>query len=137
MPATDNPPLAPYLMVNDGVAAIAWYERAFGAVQGERYDMDDGRVGHVTLAINGGTIMLSDEFPEFNAAVGTQSPVGLGGTTVTLNLTVDEVDPWFDRAVAAGAEAIRPATDEFYGRHGKLRDPFGHVWSITGPKSDA
>lgn len=133
MPATDNPPVAPYLMVRGGVDAIAWYARAFGAVEGERYDMDDGRLGHASLAINGGQIMLSDEFPEFAEAVGTSAPPTLSGTTVTISLAVDDVDVWYDRAVAEGADAIRPPQDEFYGRHGKLRDPFGHVWSITGP----
>ena len=66
--------------------------------------------------------------------IGTQSPDVLGGTTTTINLSVDDVDAWFDRAIGQGAVALRPPADEFYGRHGKLRDPFGHVWSITGPK---
>ena len=65
-----------------------------------------------------------------------QPPKSLGGTTVTVNLTVDDVDAWFGRAVAAGATSLRAPADEFYGRHGKLRDPFGHVWSLIGPKKD-
>ena len=133
MSVSNNPPVAPYLMVRGGAQAVVWYGRAFGAVESERYDMDDGRLGHSSLSINGGQIMLSDEFPEFAAAVGTSAPVTLGGTTVTINMRVDDVDAWFDRAIAEGAEPIRPPQDEFYGRHGKLRDPYGHVWSITGP----
>lgn len=128
-----HPPLAPYLMVDRGPEAVDWYVRAFLAEVVERYDMDDGRLGHVTLSLNGGSLMLSDEFPEFKAVVGTSSPTTLGGTTTTVNLSVDDVDVWFDRAIAAGATVLRPPADEFYGRHGKLRDPFGHVWSITGP----
>ncbi len=53
---------------------------------------------------------------------------------MTVNLSVDDVDIWWDRAMAEGATELRAPKDEFYGRHGKLRDPFGHVWSITGPK---
>lgn len=127
------PPVAPYLMVDRGPEALDWYVRAFLAEVVERYDMDDGRLGHATLGVNGGSLMLSDEFPEVKDVVGTSSPATLGGTTTTVNLSVDDVDVWFDRAVAAGATSLRPPTDEFYGRHGKLRDPFGHVWSITGP----
>jgi PhnB protein len=43
------------------------------------------------------------------------------------------VDAWYDRAIAAGATDVRAPKDEFYGRMGKLRDPFGHVWSLSGP----
>ncbi len=130
--ATEHARVAPYLMVDDGVAAIDFYKRAFGAAEGERYDYE-GRVGHVSLKINGSDVMMSDEFPEYVEAVGTLSPKTLGGTTMTINLSVDDVDVWFDRAIAAGATAVRPPKDEFYGRQGKLRDPFGHVWGITGP----
>ena len=68
-----------------------------------------------------------------------QRPGHTGRTTVTINMTVDDVDVWFDRAVGEGAEPSRPPArppqDEFYGRHGKLRDPYGHVWSIGGRPS--
>jgi PhnB protein len=37
-----------------------------------------------------------------------------------------------ERAVAAGAEAIYPLEDQFYGeRGGRLRDPFGHQWMLS------
>jgi PhnB protein len=75
--------------------------------------------------------MLSDELPE--AVTGVRSPRSLGGTTCTISLVVGDADAWFNRAHAAGAEIVRPLTDEFYGRSGKLRDPFGHSWGIVGP----
>ncbi len=126
-------PVAPYLMVHDGPAAIDLYKHAFGAEESERY-VHEGKIGHVTLRINGADVMLSDEFPEHLATVGTLSPKTLGGTTTTIALAVDDVDRWFERACKAGMNALRPPKDEFYGRNGKLRDPFGHVWSLTGPK---
>jgi PhnB protein len=126
-------PVAPYLMVHDGRAAIEHYQRALGAEELERYD-DEGRVGHATLRINGADVMLSDEYPEYVDTVGTLSPKTLGGTTSTVSLAVDDVDRWFERATGAGMSALRPPKDEFYGRNAKLRDPFGHVWSFTGPK---
>ncbi len=52
---------------------------------------------------------------------------------MTVNLAVDDVAVWYDRAIAAGATPLSPPSDEFYGRQGKLRDRFGHVWGITGP----
>jgi PhnB protein len=128
-------PVAPYLMVHDGRAAIEHYQRALGAEESERYD-HEGRIGHATLRINGADVMLSDEYPEYLDVVGTLSPKTLGGTTTTIALSVEDVDHWFDRATKAGMSALRPPKDEFYGRNAKLRDPFGHVWSLTGPKKD-
>ena len=123
-------PLSPYLMVHDGDAALDFYRRAFAADVIEVYPYE-GKLGHATLTINSGEVMLSDEFPE--AMTGVRSPKSLGGTSCTVSLTVDDADAWFDRAVSAGAEVVRPLNNEFYGRSGKVRDPFGHTWGIVGP----
>jgi PhnB protein len=130
-----DPPVVPYLMVHDGPAALDWYVRAFGAEVILRIDETDGRLGHAALGINGGAIYLADEFPELQDRVGTRAPSTLSGTSVTIALAVDVVDAWMARAAAEGATTIRPATDEFYGRHGKMTDPSGHVWSFIGPKT--
>ncbi len=130
--ATKYAGVSPYLMVDDGAAAIAFYKRAFGATERDRYEYE-GKIGHVGLTINGCDVMLSDEFPDHADVVGTKSPRTLGGTTSTINLAVDGVDSWYDRALAAGATSLRPPQDEFYGRSAKLRDPYGHVWGIVGP----
>ena len=132
-----DPPVTPYLMVGNGARALDWYVRAFGGRSVNRYDMEDGRLGHAMLELaNGGAIYLADEFPELIERVGTLAPDSLGGTTVTVALAVDDVDAWLARARAEGAVTIREPADEFYGRNAKLRDPFGHVWSLTGPKGD-
>lgn len=129
-----DPPVMPYLSVDRGHEALDWYRRAFAATENNRFDMEDGRLGHAMLTLaNGGAIYLADDFPEMVGTVGVRPPPALGGSSVTVALAVDDVDAWMARAVAEGAEVIRPAQDEFYGRHGKLRDPFGHVWSMTGP----
>ena len=132
-----DPPVMPYLMVRNGARALDWYVRAFAGRQVERYDMEDGRLGHAMVELgNGGAIYLSDEFPELIERVGTLSPDTLGGATSSVALAVDDVDAWLARAEAEGAVAIRRPADEFYGRNARLRDPFGHVWSLTGPKRD-
>lgn len=129
-----DPPVVPYLLVDDGPAAVDWYVRALGASCDYRIDEADGRVGHAMLTVNGGAIYLADEFPEIQDRIGARAPKTLGSTSVMLSLAVDDADAWMARAVAEGAEVIRPAEDEPYGRHGKLRDPYGHVWSMIGPK---
>jgi PhnB protein len=113
------------------VYAIEFYKTAFLAEELERYEWE-GKLGHATLRINRGIVMLADEFPEHEAQIGIVSPAALDNrTTVTINLYVDDADEWYDRAIESGAASIRPCTDEFYGRHGKVRDPFGHVWSFV------
>src|SRR5581483_518960 len=121
MPVEAEPRIAPYIMVRGGVKALDFYARAFGAEEVERYmDPDGERLGHATLRINGGTVYVSDEFPELEF-VKTRSPATLGGTSVAITLNVDDADRWFERAIAAGAEAVRPLADQFYGRIGSLR----------------
>jgi uncharacterized glyoxalase superfamily protein PhnB len=47
-------------------------------------------------------------------------------------LTVHDAAADFNRAIQAGAEVLRPLTNEFYGhRSGTLRDPFGHEWTVS------
>lgn len=126
-PTHDYPPLIPYLAVHDAARAIAFYQTAFGAA--ERYRLTDspsGKVGHAELTVNGSLIMLADEFPGF-----AKSPATLGGTPLKFCLMVENADVAFHRAVAAGAEVVRPVNDEFYGyRCGTVRDPFGHEWML-------
>ena len=129
-PTRKYAPVSVYLMVNDGNGALDFYQRAFGAEVTETYPYE-GKLGHATLKVNGGEIMLSDEFPE--AITGVRSPSSLGGTTCSVSLVVDDADAWFERAKSAGATVVRELTDEFYGRSGRVRDPFGHTWGITGP----
>lgn len=130
-----NMTLAPYLSVRRGGEALAFYKVAFAAEELERYEYQ-GKIGHATLRINGGIVNLADEFPEHEEQVGNVAPETLGGrTTFTIMLYVDDADAWFDRAIAAGAAVLRPCSDEFYGRHGKVRDPFGHVWGLVTLKA--
>jgi PhnB protein len=126
--ASSYPPLSPALTVNDAVAAIEFYKQAFGAEERSRLiDPESGKIGHAELTIKGALVMLADEYPEYN-----KSPKTLGGTAVKLGLMSDNAQADFDRAVKAGAEVIRPLTDEFYGhRSGSVRDPFGHEWTIA------
>ncbi len=122
--------VTPYLTVKGGKAAVDFYSRAFGASELFRQTADDGeRLLHSRLSINGGVVMLSDDFPEYRGGAEAAPPAG-----VTLHLQVDDADAWWDRAVAAGATVKAPLADMFWGdRYGQLLDPFGHSWSIAAP----
>ncbi|HYR95910.1 MAG TPA: VOC family protein [Candidatus Binatus sp.] len=126
-------PLTPYLCVRDASRAIEFYTKAFGATESMRIAQPDGKIGHAELRIGDATIMLADEFPDFDVV----SPQSLGGSPVTLHLYVADVDAFARRAVSAGAKLLRPVEDQFYGdRVGRLADPFGHVWMVATHQED-
>jgi PhnB protein len=120
----------PYLTVKGGKAALEFYTRAFGATEEYRaYGQDGERIMHARFRVNGGAILLSDDFPEFRGGGDAPAPTG-----VTIHLEVDNADRWWDRAVSAGAEIKMPLADQFWGdRYGQLKDPFGQSWSIGAP----
>ncbi len=123
----------PYLIVKGGALAIEFYRKAFGAKELMRFEAPGGKIGHAEIKIGDSPIMLADEHPE----MGVVGPQTLGGTAVSILLYVDNVDARFKQAVAAGAAAMRPVQDQFYGdRSGTLKDPFGHVWTIATHKED-
>ena len=131
--------VTPYLTVRGALEAIAFYERAFGAELLTQKLTDDGkRVVHAALEVFGTMIMLSDEFPEYDAD--SKSPLTLGGTTITLHVGFDhpaEVDAAIGKASATGCTVTMPAIDAFWGmRYGRLKDPFGHVWAFGAPSAD-
>ena len=122
--------VTPFLAIGGGRAqeALAFYERAFDAKAIERNLTPDGkRLMQASLKVNGGWVMLSDDFPEHGF---TAAPPA----SVTLHLQVNDADRWFDRAVAAGCAVKMPIADQFWGdRYGAVTDPFGHGWSVGSP----
>jgi PhnB protein len=128
-----TPSVSPHLVVGDGAAAIDFYVKAFDAVELGRVPGPDGRLMHAALQINGSTVMLNDDFPEYNDGK-SSTPTALGGTPVTIHLTVTDVDSKFQQAIDAGATVVAALEDQFWGdRYGVLADPFGHHWSLGQP----
>jgi PhnB protein len=123
--------VVPYLTIpaRGGQAAVEFYRAAFGAEELFRNLAEDGeRLMHSRLVINGGLLMLSDEFPEY----GNETDVEPKG--VALHLQVEDADFWWERALSAGAVPVMPLADQFWGdRYGRVMDPFGHCWSIAAP----
>ena len=128
-----EPALSPHLVVDDAVAAIDFYVKAFGAEEIGRVPRPDGKLVHAAVRINGFTVMFNDDFPEMCGGK-SMTPKSLGGTPVTIHLTVTDVEASFQRAVAAGATVVAPLADMFWGdRYGIVADPFGHHWSLGQP----
>ena len=121
----------PYLAVRGAADALEFYKRAFGAIEHRRAYAPDGRVVHAEFEIGGTMMFMGDEFPEMNNGI-HNSPLGLGATCVTLHRFVEDCDAAFARAVEAGAEPLMEPAEMFWGdRFAKVRDPFGHEWSLA------
>ena len=123
--------LTPHIAIADKRAseAIEFYKQAFGAVEQVRMPAEDGvRLMHAHLQINGSSLMMHDDFPEYSGQA-MAAPSG-----VTLHLQVDDADRWYDRAIAAGATSVMAPENMFWGdRYAQVKDPFGHLWSIGHP----
>lgn len=119
--------VTPYLTLRDAAAAVAFYQRAFGAELLLKLTTPDGKFAHAEIRIGDSHLMMAEEDP----AWGNRSPESLEGSPVSFMVYVPDADAAFARAIAAGCTEVRPVEDQFYGdRTGTLKDPFGYQWSI-------
>jgi PhnB protein len=120
--------VTPYLIIKGASDAIAYYQRAFGAVELFRMGPPGGPVAHAEIKIGDSILMMADEHADRNVV----GPATLGDTSVHFMIYVEDVDTVFPRAIAEGGTELRPIRNQFHGdRSGTLRDPFGHEWTIS------
>lgn len=122
--------LSPYLIVKDADAALTFYAKAFGFEKRMNLAGPDGKSMHAEMMWQDAVIMLG-AVPEAKLEEHSCRPPVVQGVRSPINLYVycDDVDALFARAVAAGAKAIKPPQDQFYGdRTCALEDPDGYWW---------
>jgi uncharacterized glyoxalase superfamily protein PhnB len=123
--------VTPYLTIKGAAKALEFYKAAFGATELMRMPGPGGMVMHAEIRVGDSAVFLSDAFP------GNKSPLELKGTPVAMHLYVEDCDAWWQRAVKAGCKVVMPLADQFWGdRFGQVRDPFGHLWSISTHVAD-
>ncbi|HEY3786381.1 MAG TPA: VOC family protein [Steroidobacteraceae bacterium] len=124
--------IVPHIYVEDAKAGIAFYKRAFGAVELFRIAHPDGRILHAELSICGSVVMIGDPDGRLYS-----EPRAVGRCTAGLHIFVEDNAALALRAVQAGAEQIQPPTEMFYGANSaSVRDPYGHVWVLLSWKQD-
>jgi PhnB protein len=120
--------VTPHLVCAGAADAIAFYVKAFNAVELQRVPDPSGKLMHAMIRIGDSPLMLVDESPEW----GSFGPKSLKGSPVTIHLSVEDADAVFRQAIDAGAKVTMPIEDAFWGdRYGQLEDPFGHHWSVA------
>jgi len=122
--------LTPRLVVRDAAAAISFYCETLGARELER--LQDPTLGGIIVHsviefVDGARISVIDEHREW----GNLAPRSLDASPMLLMMEVEDPDAVANRMVKAGASAVLPIADRFYGyREGRVRDPFGHMWIL-------
>src|SRR5712692_4265973 len=103
--------VTPYLIIDGAARALDFYKRAFDAKELMRIPAPNDKIGHAEIRI--------------------------GDSAVSIMVYLEDVDKQFKQAIAAGATAVRPIADQFYGdRSGTLKDPFGHSRHLSTHKED-
>lgn len=120
--------ITPYLLYEDGEAAIDFLTRAFGFREVDRQTGAAGGLhAELELGPGGGGIYLGQPPGDFS------NPAVVGRTS-SLYVLVNDVDAHYNRALAAGAEVTEEPNDLPFGhrRYGCL-DPQGHEWFFAQP----
>jgi uncharacterized glyoxalase superfamily protein PhnB len=120
----------PYLSFDTASEVIDFYVKALGAKEYARMYGEDGkRIMHCQLEINGGALMLSDNFPEFGL------PPVQRSHSYTMQLVTPDGDMWWERAIKAGCTPRMPFAIAPWGdKYGQFSDPFGVIWGLATPQ---
>ena len=117
--------ITPNIIVDDAEQAVAFFKKAFGAVENYRLTMSNGTITHCELKLGDSILNLG------------ASMEGWPARGLVAQIFVEDSDALFKRAVEAGAEVVMPMTDMFFGsREGRVVDPFGNVWTIATLKEE-
>ena len=121
--------LLPKLVVSRADDAIAFYTTALGAALKDRHVDPEGIVVHAELDFDDHRFALAEAVPDW----GWLDPRSLGGSPVLLTIVTGDPDATAHRMIHQGATVVVPIDDRPYGkREGRLQDPFGHLWIISG-----
>jgi uncharacterized glyoxalase superfamily protein PhnB len=112
--------ITPSFCVDGAQKFINFLKEVFAAQDRFKMDGPGGKVMHAELNIGDSAVMVSDVMPQWPAK------------SNSLYVYVDDVDATYQRALKAGATAVRAPENAFYGdRTSSVQDPFGNMWGIA------
>jgi uncharacterized glyoxalase superfamily protein PhnB len=119
----------PFLNYANAPAALDWLTGAFGFERTEVHEGEKGTIVHAEMRFADGLIMLGSAGEN---DLGMKTPKELGAVNQGVYVIVDNgIEAHYERALAAGAEVVRPLHDTDYGsRDYIVRDPEGNLRSF-------
>jgi uncharacterized glyoxalase superfamily protein PhnB len=112
--------VAPYLIVNDASATMAFLRRAFHAEEIRRFPAATGGLMHAEVRIDDTVVMLADATPNWPA------------TGAHVHVYVPDVDAAYRRALDAGATPVQePVKKDDDDKRGGVIDRGGTTWWIA------
>jgi PhnB protein len=109
----------PYLILPGAIRFLEFAREVFGARVLEKVMRDEQLIMHGEVQIGESIIMFADATETFVVQ------------TTGLFVNVDDADAVYKKALAQGASAVTPISDQPYGRSGGILDPTGNTWWIT------
>jgi uncharacterized glyoxalase superfamily protein PhnB len=122
--------LIPLLNVEDVAASIAFYERVFGAVVENQWQMN-GTIRWARIAFDGGKLMLNAPEGAASAARGRRAEFA----DVVLYLMCDNALERRMQLLASGVRVGEISHESYGNDEFALRDPDGYAIRISSPRS--
>lgn len=112
--------VTPIIMAPEAMKAVAFAQEVFGAeLVGRPLMRADGSLWNAEVKIGDSTIMFTD-------------PQGGPAMSAFIYVHVPDADAVYEKALAAGAQAIMPPAEQFYGEYdGGVQDAYGNMWWIS------
>lgn len=129
--APKAPWLMPYLTVRDARASLKFYSSAFGFVAGQVARDAAGRPEHCELHYHGQLVAMFAPEGAFGSTARSPRTLGIEPPQ-TFYVYCTDPDRIFAQALAAGAHAVVPPSDQLWGdRMCCVRDPDGYQWGFA------
>ena len=117
--------IKPFLTVNNGANAVAFYIAAFKAIEIKRFEMPEDKLSSI-IEIEEAQFYVGDEEPQNR----NLSPDIKSGSPVRIILQTKNADELFEEAIKLGVTELCPMATESDWRIGKRKVLFGHIWEI-------
>lgn len=115
------PDVAPYLVVESAPRLLEFVEAVFDASERRRETDPEGEIRHAEVQVGDAVVMVG------------QGGDGMEPFPSMLHVYVADVDDTYQRALEAGAVAIREPRREEHevDRRGLFEDPLGNTWAVS------